>query len=1361
MALKVYKITEYDHIAERKQFESVKALLSACNGNENSGNDNDNDNDKDNGNVIGNINANDKGDCILIGNYNIEGVELDALLICRGGVRILEFKNWGGEIIARENGDWTAENMIIGGGSGQKSPYTQIRLNRSRCAAGLKKFLGSEIGNISAAIIFAKDSHIDSTQMSDSVKKWLTLCDNSHLASILNGLGKQVFTDEMIESIPSALHIEEFEEGSDLMPASPSKGFYAPESSESIFEELELALTQLPDIQKTYAAFNKIFKHVLNENTKDTKATLGGTFAKTDYLLKEHSAGRQLIRNTNDTRSRLRHMADLSEKDLTEYCMTDLRNLCEFVAFIYNTSIPASLKARFTKRTKQTASPTLIKEYMRVVVQTWDENYVYCKWEESTEGELLKVYYKKTNLYNQDYSYLSNYFEEGSQLNLIRPRMEDGVINAEMFIFEPDYLVDISAVANCFTNYADSHLVNLLKKISPKKDTEATLLGNLASQLLDEVIHQLPGTHSYKDSAMEFYKHNTMGLLTTEISHDFHYNAQRQKDNIMRALNETLPNDISSFDLKEAIVEPSFFSEMLGLQGRMDYLQLDYKVLIEQKSGKGEFPQGDYTTPAYKTEHYVQLLLYMLIIRYNYRKQYEANNQLLNPFLMYSKYQKSLIRLGFSPDLIFSAIKIRNGIAWSEMHYAKLGGLRILESMTADSFNLKHTNNPLWNKYQRPDIEKLLSCIGNASDLEKAYYFRFLEFVSNEHLLSKIGNNSKEDSGFAAAWQYSAADKRDAGNIYYNLKLLSPGLKSEGMIEYVELGFSDSPDHDIANFRSGDIVVLYPYVPSEEPDMRKTMVFRSTIAEIGSDRILLRLRNPQSDNRVFVKQSGKLWAIEHDFMESSYGSFYRGLHAFLSAPRKRRDLLLLQRHPEHDESLSLKGEYGRFNDLMLKVKQAKDLFLIIGPPGTGKTSFGMLNTVKEELSEPGSNIIIMSYTNRAVDEICSKLTEEGIDYIRLGSDLSCSADYRCHLLSHKVEESQNISEIKSMVSNTRVFVGTTTSFNSNISLFSLKQFDLAVIDEASQILEPHLIGLLSATKDGNPAIRKIVMIGDHKQLPAVVKQPQEMSKVTDPLLKSIELHDCRLSLFERMLRRYGRDNHVTYMLRRQGRMHQDIALFPNIMFYNNQLEVVPLDHQVRPLPLEVDSDNGIDIMLQTHRIAFISIEPEMSSSSDKVNQEEADMIAATVIRIYELERSVFRPEETVGVIVPYRNQIATVRKAIDQYGINALHDITIDTVERYQGSQRRYIVYGFTIKRHYQLNFLTGNVFEDVDGTIVDRKLNVAMTRAEEHLILIGNAPLLSNNFTFSKLIEFVQSRHGYFHVNRDDYVSGRFTVPR
>ena len=1116
----------------------------------------------------------------------------------------------------------------------------------------------------------------------------------------------------------------------------------------NFFDELETAIGHRPNYRKVYNQMSLVFTECISQKTSGARIIFSGDFAKTDYLLKEYGASKQLAKTTNDTRVRLRRRYEMADDDLQKFCLFDLKNLCQFIAFIYKTDIPTRLTGLFPTEKVPSYTPQLVGECMRGIVESWDSEFVYVRTEESDDG-LTKVCYAHGNVnYDFDWTYLRELFYKDAQLNLVRPREDDGIIYPELIIFEPDYLVNISTVARCFTSYADSPLVDLIKKLEPQKTSEAIVLGNLAGQLLDESIHQSPDSHSYSQSVKEFFKDNAISLLTANISPQFHQDAQRQKRNIAQAIHVSLPQKVGQFNSGNGIVEPSFFSEMLGLQGRMDYLQMDFKVLMEQKSGKGAFPYDNFVTPRQTEEHYIQMLLYMTLIRYNYREAYEHNGNKLFAFLLYSKYSNSLLGLGFAPELIFKAIKVRNGLAHAEMQYTRPNGFRILDRLSPDMLNEKGVDNKLWTDYQRPQIAGILDPIHQASELERAYYFRFLTFIANEHVMSKLGNKTKDCSGFASTWHSSLEDKRLAGNIYNGLTLLSPDKETTGRVKGVELGFSEGEDNDMSNFRVGDIVILYPYTQGKEPDARKTIVHRCTIESIGTDTIRLKLRAIQSDNRVFVAQMNNPWAIEHDFMESSYSSLYKGMQAFLTAPKERRDLLLLQREPQTDETAAIKGDYGDFNDLALQVKRAKDLFLIIGPPGTGKTSYGLLNTVKEELLEPDASILLLSYTNRAVDEICSKLTEEGIDFIRIGGEYSCADDYKKNLLSTKVEQSDNIASLRDTILQTKVFVGTTTALNSNMALFQLKQFTLAVIDEASQILEPHLIGLLSAHKDHVPAIRKFVLIGDHKQLPAVVQQTEDVSRVEDAcLLTGCLLTDCRLSLFERLLKKYACNKDVTYMLRKQGRMHHDIAAFPNMAFYNNQLEEVPRPHQNAVLPAKGDGEDSIADLLRTRRIAFIDVERPKDSISDKVNQTEAEMIAATVVKIYEIEQSNgFDVNKTVGVIVPYRNQIATIRKTIDRYGIEQLHDITIDTVERYQGSQRKYIVYGFTVQKYYQLNFLTSNVFEDgIDGSIVDRKLNVAMTRAEEHLIMFGNAKLLSSNFTFSKLIDFVRCRHSFF----------------
>jgi superfamily I DNA and/or RNA helicase len=306
-----------------------------------------------------------------------------------------------------------------------------------------------------------------------------------------------------------------------------------------------------------------------------------------------------------------------------------------------------------------------------------------------------------------------------------------------------------------------------------------------------------------------------------------------------------------------------------------------------------------------------------------------------------------------------------------------------------------------------------------------------------------------------------------------------------------------------------------------------------------------------------------------------------------------------------------------------------------------------------------------------------------------------------------------------------VIVGTVASITSHLSLVGMKPFSLCIIDEASQILEPYLLPMISlCLQNGMPCIGKFVMIGDHKQLPAVVQQRPSESVVSDSLLRDISLLDCRDSLFERMLRLYRNDKNVCFMLTRQGRMHHEIADFPNKHFYQGQLQVVPLHHQLTPST--------------EPRVRFVHVSPYANGLWDNVNVAEAELVVDYLINIWEANKADFHPDETVGVIVPYRNQISAILSILAsrlQVDDHPLMNITIDTVERFQGSQRKYIIYSLTVQREYQLRFLTETNFIE-DGQLIDRKLNVAMTRAQEYLIMIGNRVVLSKNPLYAQLIQ-------------------------
>ena len=894
---------------------------------------------------------------------------------------------------------------------------------------------------------------------------------------------------------------------------------YQPESAADFYADILTILSKRTKDADRYLLLNRLFLHLLEEHTAHLPVHLVGPFAKTDYLLKEHKASKRLSRMVNDLRVRLIRLknGELTPEEQQHMLADDAQALSLFVKLLYGIPVPDSLVAFFPAKRQRRTGKTLLVECVRMIVDRWDNDYLTGRLESDGVEEVRVCYSEGNEHYPFDWSYLTPLLKAGMQLHLIRPAAnEEGILYPELIILEPDYLVDISQIARCMDSYSDSPLVYLLHMIEPPAESEAIMLGNLAGQLLDETLHTQG--HSYAASAREFFQQHALSLLAPPPSAQFHTNAQTQLHNIRKAIHEDLPAQVGSFHTDKVMVEPSFFSSMLGLQGRMDMLQLDLRVLVEQKAGSGAFVPGDAdpSTPKAQRAHYVQLLLYMALLRYNYRKQYEQNNRELHAFLLYSKYPQSLLGLGFAPELLFHAFRLRNQLVWHQFRLAE-GGFNVLETLTPDQLNRNGVKNRLWKEFQRPKIEQLLAPIRQANPTEKAYYYRMLTFIAREHQLSKLGNQQKENSGFSSIWIDSLDDKLSAGNIYHQLRLVSPAEGAEGRVEQVVLRFQKDALNDMSNFRPGDIVILYSYKQDRLPDACNTMVFRCSIVAITPEDITLNLRKSQVDAYVFLRHKDRFWAIEHDFYESSYTALYRGMHAFLSAPSERRELLMAARHPRVDESLSLKGEYGAFNELSLRVRQARELFLIIGPPGSGKTSYGMLNTLREELLHSNTNVLLLAYTNRAVDEICSKLHGE-IPFLRIGNALACQPQYQEHLLDNHVRTCSDLQQLQDLILQTRVFVGTVTAMNSAQALFRYKQFSLAIIDEASQILEPQIIGLLSAKHKSQSAIQRFVMIGDHKQLPAVVQQTEQEMKNGKNNRSTLALRTSASSLWQRPVR---------------------------------------------------------------------------------------------------------------------------------------------------------------------------------------------------------------------------------------------------
>ncbi len=1096
------------------------------------------------------------------------------------------------------------------------------------------------------------------------------------------------------------------------------------------------------------------------EGLKETKHGFGNLSSQVEALCRLHHIAPKDVVAIHKMRRHSNSAAPILPDDIAYDC----RALALFVSAVFQEAIPDTLVGKLPTHGRITENIQIANyRYIRCIVREWDEQTIQVAViNQDSSEELLTVDYMNTAEY-VDFSYLRSLLREGMQLNLLDCTVTRKKVIPRLIVVEPDYLVDISSIANCFESYGHHPLLFTVKRMGERPNNKHIVLGNFAGSALDDIINH-PTDYTIKDTFRSNFREKALDFATCPDFNavEFKQAAEQQVANIQEIVNELF----QSFEREKAILEPSFVCERLGLQGRIDLMTTDLKLLVEQKSGKNIFIERQYKNPhgsLHVEKHYVQLLLYYGILQYNF----QLNPKDAHIELMYSKYPlpNGLLEVEPLQKLIREAMKFRNQAVATEYWMAENGFHRLLPLMTPQVLNVEKQNDAFYQRYLLPQLTEVLAPLHQLSELERAYFTRMMTFVIKEQLVSKVGAQEGVGNSNADLWNMPLAEKKDTGNIYTGLTITDKSCSSSfNGYDTITLNVPQQGIDFLPNFRRGDMVYLYAYKKNEEPDVRKSILFKGSLQEIHTSSIVVHLNDGQQNPNLIA---GECFALEHAGSDIGGTSAIRSLYTFITSDVERRQLLLGQRAPRADKSLVLSRSYHPdYDEIILKAKQAQDYFLLIGPPGTGKTSQALQYLVREQLAEKPkvqstnpndqspkvngqSSILLLAYTNRAVDEICNMLSEHELDYIRIGNEYSCDPKYSDHLLQEVLDENTTLNSIKSTLSEAQIIVATTSTMNSRSALFNIKHFDLVIIDEASQILEPNIVGILTARQEEGRAIDRFILVGDHKQLPAVVQQQGETDvENTSSVLENIHLSSCANSLFERLIlteRAAGRTDFIG-TLHKQGRMHPDIADFANRKFYaKEQLECVPLAHQLETeLAYNEESEDALDNTLKAHRMIFIPSMPcKQLNISEKVNTDEARIIANLLRRLYRQMSKDFDPQKSVGVIVPYRNQIAMIRKEIERLEIPALEDISIDTVERYQGSQRDVILYSFTIQSRYQLDFLTANTFYE-EGQAIDRKLNVAITRARKQLILTGNESTLRQNQLFAKLIDYIKEKDGY-----------------
>jgi len=923
--------------------------------------------------------------------------------------------------------------------------------------------------------------------------------------------------------------------------------------------------------------------------------------------------------------------------------------------------------------------------------------------------QFMKVKEDLKKISNEDHTILSN---NEIQINLININIKDEKIffsEGSYFVIEPNWLINVSALMDY--DFCDRKFFN--NRFELKKPNGAMTRGSIVHEIFEDI---LKGKE--RDEIIDVWKDSVtkralnLSILDEPLDEMRRFTLQHVNAITNEKNNHPLLKNNDGVHTEKFIINTD-----LGLKGKIDAIikatdeNGDFNKAIELKTGKSDRFSG-----GAKKGHKFQIIAYSLLMKM------KNGNRQETPSVMYSGdivNNEQLITkdVSINYDAYANIINLRNKLVLADYTFSADYEKRSIKKCNVclewqptkicmDIFHLEENRN-------ENNIPVFFSD-GNSNRnkwLTEAQKIRYTD--EDKKLFNQINKGLVEEYKIIKEEQGKILSKDNQGRI-----------DCGKCIEITEWAIENKKENiyklNYKNDKKSEIGQMDRCLISDKKGPVKGDCLEATITRIDYEQIYIKTNVSINFKPSFIDLYHSEVSFERNF-------------SMISELLKNKNLTPLKEVFIKDEINVEENEESEFHCEKLNSSQQsalkralgiKNNLLIQGPPGTGKTY--TVAHIVNELNKKNKKIIISCYTHTAIKEIVKKIEEVNpeLEIYRIGSSREDMKNFKNHInLESEIANNHSLNtldkkveKVNSIINKSPIYIGTTHAWISGNydNLVGDNEYDISIIDEASQALITNILGVIRLSKT-------FILVGDHKQL--------------SPVIQTNNAEILNHTLFERLFKIYPENSKNKITLQTQYRMCKTIGTFISKTFYDNKLIT---DEKCSDNSLDLNEkqikSEYLDILGIKNSIVLINKKSEkIKHGLNKASSEEARYITKIFKELHEMEYN----QEKIGIIAPYRAQVAEIIRNINKV-IPKAKDLEklVKTVDKFQGDEREVIFFSLTL------------FDQEIPDILQDEKrLNVAFSRAKTKLIVVGDWDAAEGSMILKKLKDYCKNNEKTLYI--------------